>query len=108
MGPEPSPGPSLPCPAAGWENITASDCLSRGPVLFRGLVLSDALAIVATVYDGVNANGRRVCSVQTVAAVVQTVPLLLEKPLLLQNGLFVNLSAAPDDCLVLFDPLPSS
>jgi hypothetical protein len=104
--PDPPPGPSPPCPAVGWEHIVASGALSLGPVLFWGIVLSDALAIVATVYDGPNALGRPVCSAQTVAGVIQTVPILLEKPLLLQNGLFVNLSASPDNCLVLFDPLP--
>jgi hypothetical protein len=92
----------------GWENITDSALLSRGPVLFWGLVLTDVLEIWAVVYDGVNANGRRVCSVKTIVAAVGTAPLLLEKPLLFQNGLYVSLSAAPDDCLVLFDPLPSS
>lgn len=104
-GPQPAPSPS-PC-YTGWEPILADALLSRGPVLFRGLVLSDALAIVATVYDGINANGRRVCSAQTVAGVTQTVPIHLDPPIRLQNGLFVALSAAPDDCLVLFDPLPN-
>lgn len=107
-GPEPTPGLSPPCPWSGWERITADALLSRGPVLFRGLVLSDAAAIVATVYDGLNALGRPVCSVQTVAAVTQTVPVLLDPPILLQNGLFVALSAVPDDCLVLFAPLPNA
>jgi len=106
--PSPPAGSSPPSPAVGWERIALSDCLARGPVLFWGIVLSDALAIVATVYDGVNAAGRQVFSAQTVAGVTQTVPVLLTRPLLLQHGLFVGLSALPDDCLVLFESLPSS
>jgi hypothetical protein len=107
-GPESPPVPSpSPC-YTGWEPIYADALLSRGPVLFHGLVLSDAAAIVATVYDGINALGRRVCSVQTDGLVPNTVPMLLNKPILLQSGLFVALSAAPDDCLVLFDPLPNA
>jgi hypothetical protein len=106
-GPEPTPAPSpTPC-TTGWERIVATGLVSRGPVLFWGIVLSDAASIVATVYDGINALGRPVCSVQNLVAVVQTVPMLLPRPILLQDGLFVVLSAAPDDCLVLFDPLPN-
>ena len=107
-GPDATPAPSpSPC-TTGWERIVASALLSPGPVLFWGIVLSDAASIVATVYDGPNAAGRPVCSAQNLVAVVQTVCIILERPILLQNGLFVNLSAAPDDCLVLFDPLPTS
>jgi hypothetical protein len=105
-GPSPPAGPSPPCPPVGWERIVASGCLARGPVNFWGIVLSDAAAIVATVYDGLNAAGRPVCSAQTGGLGVPTTTILLVRPLLLQHGLFVNLDAAPDDCLVLFEPLP--
>jgi len=108
MGPEPSPGPLPPCPAVGWENITASDCLSRGPVLFWGLVLNAAVPLTAIIHNGRNAIAPRVCSATTNPGVLVTILILLPKPILLQNGLYLELTAAPDDCLVLFDPLPSS
>jgi len=89
-----------------WELITASALLARGPVRLWGLVLTDAGAPTATVYNGLNTGGRVVMGVRAVGGVQETVSVLLTKPLLFSNGLYVDLSGTVDFCLVLFEPLP--
>jgi hypothetical protein len=89
-----------------WQRITEDTVLGRGPILFWGAVLSHSANASAIFYDGVNASGRRVFSLRTVTSVVETVSAILSKPLLLEDGLYVDLSAAPEDLLVLYESLP--
>jgi len=100
--PEPVEGPCLP----GWQRITEDAVVCRGPALFYGAVLTAAAAVSAVFYDGVNASGRRIIGLETSAAVQVTVPALFPAPILLKDGLYVDVSAAPDDLLVLYSPLP--
>src|SRR3972149_5979467 len=86
----PAPGPGPPPPRA---------LLARGPVRLWGLVLTDAGAPTATVYNGLNTGGRVVMGVRAVGGVQETVSVLLTKPLLFSNGLYVDLSGTGDFCL---------
>jgi len=102
--PEPAPYPP-PC-LPGWQRIEADALLCRGPVLFYGAILSAAAAVTVTFYDGVNIAGRRLFGLETSAAVQVCVPALFPVPIPLEDGLYVDVSAAPDDLLVIYAPLP--
>ena len=104
--PSPTPAPYPPPCLPGWQRIAADTLLCRGPLLFYGAILTAAAAVSAVFYDGVNANGRRLFGLETSAAVQVCVPALFPVPIPLKDGLYVDVSAAPDDLLVIYAPLP--
>lgn len=95
------PPPCLP----GWQRIAADALVCRGPVLFYGAILAAAAATTVIFYDGVNAAGRRVCGLETSVGFQVCVPALFPVPIPLEDGLYVDVSAAPDDLLVIYAPL---
>jgi hypothetical protein len=89
-----------------WQRITEDTVLGRGPILFWGAVLTHSAVATAIIYDGVNAGGRRVMSLHLDGVVSYTLPALLPRPILLPNGLFIDVSTAPDDLIVFYESLP--
>lgn len=94
--------------AWAWSPVAAATLLTRGPVLFSGLILraTDAGVGDVTVYDGHNAGGRLYMDYTLPASETRSFP--EDPPALLQNGLFIDVGSNVGRVLVRYRPLPTA
>lgn len=88
----------------GWQRVTASCKVCRGPVKLSGAVLSHTATANAVLYDGANASGRPVLTLHTHTDVIKTVPVMFPEPITLEDGLYVALSTTVDALLLIYEP----
>ena len=92
-------------PPCGWDRFTEDTLVTERPCWLYGVVVSDNAAGVTVVFDGRNANGRRMFSLRTILSVVETLSVMFPHPLPVRNGLFVDIPAGVDDVLVAWRPM---
>lgn len=89
----------------GWQRVDVSCLVSRGPVKLSGAVLSHTATANAVLYDGVNASGRPILTIHVHTDVIKTAPVFFPEPIVLEDGLYVALSATVDSLLLIYEPM---
>jgi hypothetical protein len=89
-----------------WQRIAADTFVTRGPILLWGAMLYSSVDCLATLYEGANTSGRRITSLYVDATTHFTDRFLLPKPILLEDGLYVDVSVAPDDLILFYEHVP--